>query len=335
MKLSAYAQLGLRAATAVTIIWLISHGLHLNHPYWAILTVLVLVSQSWGETIVKSWKRFAMTVIGCSVGTIIVLLIGHTHWLAFVILIICAYMSIFCIPKYYANAMFFVGIGVAILFALIKQWDMHLLWVRIYETGLACIIVILTTGLFMPHFAKEDFRKAIIDVLIKMKDLFHNTVDSTPSAARHFNEKTFNEIGQAITQLRAQFVQVRYELFFMPQRRRRIGSILQHLEISTHYLTNLLQIIPQLDHTNQDYKQLWQCIGKRIVLRFDEIHQLFRHEEIVLAPPLQAIVDPILINILSKQPRHFNDDHQTHLAAVLYYGQQLDDQLLTIANSLS
>src|SRR4051812_15756266 len=69
-------RMGLRAAAATVASLLLTRLVVLERPYWVILTAVILVNDTWGESIRKSWLRLAMTVSGCLVGWLLYLLCG-------------------------------------------------------------------------------------------------------------------------------------------------------------------------------------------------------------------------------------------------------------------
>jgi hypothetical protein len=46
-------KIAIQAAVAVALAVLVSHVFELNRSYWAILTAMVLISQTWGESLKK------------------------------------------------------------------------------------------------------------------------------------------------------------------------------------------------------------------------------------------------------------------------------------------
>src|SRR4051812_40619233 len=67
-NLAATTKMGIRAATATLASLLLTRWVILERPYWVILTAVILVNETWGESIHKAGQRLAMTALGCLVG---------------------------------------------------------------------------------------------------------------------------------------------------------------------------------------------------------------------------------------------------------------------------
>jgi uncharacterized membrane protein YccC len=171
MKLSIEAKLGYRAALAVIIALAVSHFFHLDRSYWAVLTTLALISQSWGESLQKAYARFGMTILGCGLGYLLFLVVGHNHWLVLGCLLLGVFGLAYFFVISYAWAMFFIGIIVVFMFGFLGLWSIDLLWERIYETAIGCVIAALVTGLFMPVYSRQKFYQKLPEVLNSYKAL--------------------------------------------------------------------------------------------------------------------------------------------------------------------
>lgn len=333
MKLSAFAQLGVRAAIAVLIAWAISHGLGLDRPYWAILTSILLISQSWGETINRAWLRFAMTIVGCGLGTFIAWQCGGQTIILFIIMLVCAFLIVYNTPVHFARAMFFMGLGIALLFSLMHEWNVHTLWVRVYETGIACMVVIVVTGVFKPKRLREGFCQDIEQLFIKVSTLFQEIASGRDSNQR-FDEAMLTEVGLGISRLRTTFTQVRYEVFFMRQRRRRLGDFLKAFGLAIHYINNLLAVLSELKLADKADHELWETVMNTLIQRFNEVEQrLVTRKVSNMMPPLDDIIEPLLSNIFGSSQSCANASKQ-NLVGALYYSQQLDEQLRVMANAV-
>jgi uncharacterized membrane protein YgaE (UPF0421/DUF939 family) len=68
------ARAAVAAALAEIVTWLIA----LPRSYWAVLVAVLLVNETWGESIRMALQRFGMTALGSAAGLLLhLLLAGH------------------------------------------------------------------------------------------------------------------------------------------------------------------------------------------------------------------------------------------------------------------
>ena len=239
-----FIQLGLRAALCVLIVWAVDAYWHLPRPYWGVLTVLLLVKQSWGEMISMASKRLAMTVLGCGLGTMIYLYWAHNnHAVMLIVMLMAIFFTIFLIPKYYASAMFFIGIMVVMLFGTIALWNTHILWMRIEQTALACTVLVIVMRLFMPRFARSELRDHFQSVIKKINSLWGQLlIEQQGGNKDHLNHKVLDKLGQTFNDLQQSYANMRYELLLHPKIKRYSARMMRYLELSIHYSINLIQL---------------------------------------------------------------------------------------------
>jgi hypothetical protein len=60
--------LGVRGALATVLASLVARALRLDRPYWVELTAVVLVNETWRESMQKGVERVLATALGCVVG---------------------------------------------------------------------------------------------------------------------------------------------------------------------------------------------------------------------------------------------------------------------------
>lgn len=335
MRISVEAKLGMRAALAVIIALCICHIFGLQRAYWAVLTALALITQSWGESIQKAYTRFGMTIAGCVVGYAVFLLAGHPQWLVLSCLLIGIFGMAYFFVVSYAWAMFFLGLIVVGVFMYLGLWSLELLWERIYETAIGCIVASVVTGLFMPVYATQGFyqnlQKALEGFITQLKKTLP-AQDGNEAICPIGNLQHLNTLFLQIKNLSKDYANAKYEMIILLQEYKAMDLFLHKFEIGFHYLSSLTGILRVL-------------VKEPIAKHFeDEIYAFLDHLE-SMAQNVLALLEKQKISgwqnwddkavsafmrekfIQAKCQHRFSTDEMLHLTACIYYGRMLDRTL--------
>jgi hypothetical protein len=133
----------LRAALAVVLAVVAEHLLDLPRAYWAILVAVVVTAETRQDLLSKAGDRLIMTIAGCLIGLGLHFAARDVHALQLAILLISIFGATF-----YRNAsnrlmVCFLSVYVVFLFAVIGQWDIDIVIIRIYETAIGCAIALV------------------------------------------------------------------------------------------------------------------------------------------------------------------------------------------------
>src|SRR3954453_5861284 len=139
-KLLPTTQMGVRAAAATLASLVLTRLVGLERPYWVILTSVLLVTETWGESIDKAAQRLAMTALGCLVGWLLYDLSIPYPVLRPAFLLAGVFLAVYFRTRVpagsYALMTFFVTVYVIFLFAALGTWSRSLILVRVYDTAL-------------------------------------------------------------------------------------------------------------------------------------------------------------------------------------------------------
>ena len=91
MKIRATTKRAFQAATAIFIAEVISWHFQLERGYWVTLTAMALTMQTWGESLMRSFERVSMTILGGLVGTALYFIVPRND----VILVSCLLFFVF------------------------------------------------------------------------------------------------------------------------------------------------------------------------------------------------------------------------------------------------
>lgn len=126
------ARTALAALLAVTIAYLFM----LPRAYWAILTAVVLVAETWRESAKKAGQRVAMTVLGCVMAVALHLPTANLPHVTLGLMFVFVYLAVYFRNASYPLMTFFITLYVAFLFSALGEWTLRILLVRIYETAI-------------------------------------------------------------------------------------------------------------------------------------------------------------------------------------------------------
>lgn len=336
-----YWQLGLRAMLCVFLVWEIDAYFHIPRPYWGVLTVVVLVKQSWGEMISMAGKRLLMTIIGCGVGTILYLYAFRFYPIDMLaVVVVMTFLAVFFLPKYYASAMFCVGVLVVMLFGAIGSWNIPTLLLRIEQTALAGIIVVIVMRLFMPRLARANMRDYYHSTLKTLQSLWQKCLTEQKSShnQHNFNQHMMDQFNDTLSSLRTSYQQVRYELLLHPYVQRQVKDVMQHLELSIHYFVQLIQVWPDTKRLPADIAEIAELIKAQINTRLailtrltsDQSQQTSDSSELLR---LDQLLDPQLTALFdSLDLKACQTEAMMNIAAMSYYAMRLDEQLVYLVN---
>lgn len=250
-NLAPSTRMAIQAAVAVTIAILFGHFFQLERSYWAILTAMVLVSQTWGESIRKSVTRILMTAAGGVSGTLIYVLFKNCDYLLFAFLLTCLFFVVYFLETAYLWVVFFLTNLVVFLFALLQNWNTELLLVRIEETFIGTLIAIITSALVLPTRAKTQLTTELPQFLKLAAELTDNCL------TQFFKKKRINPLlKKRRTRLLKAYAGIDnyvktsgYEIFFSSRTQAQLKCLSLELNVLIHYIICLVETLPYLTHT--------------------------------------------------------------------------------------
>lgn len=239
---STSTRIAIQAAVAVSLAVLVSHLFELNRSYWAILTAMVLISQTWGESLKKAIERVLMTIVGGLAGTLLYFLIGdHVYWELFFLAVSVFFMIYFWDISYQVTV-FFVTMYVVFSFAELSGWSFSMLAARVYETIIGAGIAIFTSAFILPVRAGITIPQLMSDYLQEIKKtLSHVFFVIKTNHEDTAWQKDRTRLVKKYSELRTKALVSGYELVFTRFNRRKIKLMMQKLRTITHYSTSLLE----------------------------------------------------------------------------------------------
>ena len=135
----------LRAALAALLAIAASPLVTAQRPYWMILIAVVVVNDTWGSSLRKTWQRIGMTGAGCIAGWALHYVSdGHLSWER-ALLLLAVFFAAFFRKSSYPWMTFFITVYVAFLITVLGQWSVSLMAARLEDTVLGGVIAILAS----------------------------------------------------------------------------------------------------------------------------------------------------------------------------------------------
>ncbi len=237
MKLRRTTKMAYQAALAIGLAEIVNMSFYLERGYWIVLTAMVLTTQTWGESVKRSFERVGMTICGGAVGTVLYFYIpGNQSKLLLFLMLISIFFTVYMAKIQHLVSMFFLTCFVVFLFALFGAWDLMLLRARIIDTALGAMIALVVGGLFFS--LKTDVAGLFIGYLEKVKALLSNAFDKQHN--REFLTSARSLLAD-FQKIKNNALSIRYELLFHRLNRKDFNSLLNQVAFCTQFVVSLME----------------------------------------------------------------------------------------------
>lgn len=155
----------LRVSIAMTAGYLIAMMLKLNHSYWVLLTILVILKPSYSLSRQRNYNRMIGTVAGAVIGVGFLFLIDNRYWLLAVMILLMLLCYSFIRTKYFTGVMFMTAYIIIFFFMLDPRKFVNVLESRIVDTAIGSLIAFIATYLLAPAWEKDMVKTFIQDAI--------------------------------------------------------------------------------------------------------------------------------------------------------------------------
>jgi hypothetical protein len=139
-----------RAALAAVLAIMVEHLIDLPRAYWSILVAVVVTAESRQDLLAKAGDRLVMTIVGCLIGLILHFAAHDIYYLQLAILLVSIFGATYFRTASNRLMVGFLSVYVVFLFAIIGQWDIDIVIIRIYETAIGCAVA-LVVPMIIPY----------------------------------------------------------------------------------------------------------------------------------------------------------------------------------------
>ena len=154
-------RLAIQIFVALSLINLLATACHLPRAYWAGLTAVSVLCQTWGESLRKSTQRLLATIGGLTLGSLLYYPLQNYPLIMLGLVFVNLFLMSYFITVSYPKAMFFVSIFLAMLFGVMGTMTFTIYWVRIMETFVGSAIAILVSIILLPTHITDEVRNAL------------------------------------------------------------------------------------------------------------------------------------------------------------------------------
>lgn len=160
---------GLVATALTTALDLI---FHLEHAYWATMTVMFVLGNSVGETYMRVRYRTVGTIIGVVLGMGLFLVLDQHIWLLAALCVLAQMIAIVTQKDRYDVASAAVGFSVILGLHIIAGLGPQGMIARVYETVIGAGIALVVSYAVLPVYLTDELRPEVRALLRRGRDCF-------------------------------------------------------------------------------------------------------------------------------------------------------------------
>ncbi len=160
-----YWKLSVQGLVAASITTALGWMFHLNHAYWATLTVMIVLSGSLGQTRKRIFDRAVGTALGVSVALLLQLAIDGAPFVQYGLILICLAWIFVAIERNYLIAAGLIGFSVVTALHLFNGVTTAGMAARIYETFIGAGVAFVTAWLVFPIKTDDKVKTGLISLL--------------------------------------------------------------------------------------------------------------------------------------------------------------------------
>lgn len=170
--LSAPFRVACQGAVATTITTALDLLVHLDHAYWATMTVMFVIGNSVGETYMRVRYRTVGTLIGVGLGVALFLALGDHIWLIAAFCMLAQMISVVTQKDRYDVASAAIGFSVVLGLHIISGLGPEGMAARVYETAIGAGIALAVSYLVLPVYLTSQVRPEVKALLRRCRDAF-------------------------------------------------------------------------------------------------------------------------------------------------------------------
>ncbi|MFG1377690.1 FUSC family protein [Xanthobacter autotrophicus] len=159
--LSAPMRVACQGAIATAVTTALDLGVHLDHAYWATMTVMFVIGNSVGETYMRVRYRTVGTLIGVVLGMALFLGLGPNIWIMAALCMVAQMIALVTQKDRYDVASAAVGLSVVLGLHIISGLGTEGMLARIYETAIGAAIALVVSYLVLPVYLAEQLRPEV------------------------------------------------------------------------------------------------------------------------------------------------------------------------------
>lgn len=234
VELAPSTRLAIRGAAVAAAAVLVARLSFLERPYWIILTAVLLVYETAGESIKRSGQRLAMTFLGCLSGWALYIVAAPVPGIRWTILLGGVFLAVYfrSNPRgvVYAPMVFFASVYVVFVFAVVDSWTARLMLARFYDTALGCALALVGSLVVLPQHAGHQLEDDLEQFWKACREYFEKADASVATAGPPPTSEDRQALLKQLEQLRLRSRTSAYESFFSRKTLRRQQTLVEGTE---------------------------------------------------------------------------------------------------------
>lgn len=320
--------MGIQAAIAISISELISMYFYIDRGYWITATAMALTTQTWGESVKRSFERVGMTILGGIVGTILYFIVPHYPWVLGSILLVFVFLNVYLLKIYSLFSVFFLTCFVVFLFALLGSWNFVLLQSRVIDTLIGALIALIVSCFFFSE--KTDVYSLFSNYLQKMQASLAAAVHQKQPKTLYSEQVLMTEFYK----IKKSAISIRYELLFHRLNSKDFSNLLNEFALSTQLLTHITLAYDWLaPHLSISEKKIISIAAEATVQNFSIIIKNIEENKKKDLLPVEYL-STILRNSIQENPQRFASLESDALGFfnLIYFFSRLNKNLKEISS---
>lgn len=323
-------RLGLQAVIATSITLYASYFFSLGHGFWATITVLFLLSNTWAEGFEKGLKRLLMTMLGCFVGWILLMLTPNYYYTHVLFILALTFLSCYFLPASYSSAIFFTTVLVVLMLDMLGQKGQDIFIDRILQTAIGAFVVVIVCRFIFPVSSSVQLKESIQEIFFlldkywqyKLKTLKENEKYSPP-----INEHIYITMVEKLTKAKALNRQTDYERYLTGKLKKQkdLGQELKLLTIIAHSIYSIVGIDKNIEKrlSKEDRIHTLSIIERHVLPRWQHLESFYKKQDNKsdqnICPPLLPLTDFLAFY----EKKGYQLKHPVLLSGLYYYLKKL------------
>jgi uncharacterized membrane protein YgaE (UPF0421/DUF939 family) len=151
-------RLALQASVSAAVVVALGAVFDLQQTFWATLTIIVVLSASWGATIRRTLQRVPGVVLGVLLAVAVQWLIGSHEILQGVVVALCFIPIFVVMDRHFGIASFLIGMGLATGVSLARGETLIEMLAPGYETAIGGLVCLFVAKLLFPIPSADQLR---------------------------------------------------------------------------------------------------------------------------------------------------------------------------------
>ena len=304
-KLLPSTRQAIQAAVAVAGVSLLSHWFpQLQRPYWAIITALVVLCQTWSESVKKAAQRVAATFLGLLAAAVLYRLLSPWPTVETIVIFVCVFLLAYTMTTSYLWAIFWMTVMVIMMFDMLGSMDNRLVVERMVETLLGALMAVLVSVVVLPVRVRGQLRSDVPEFLQILRTACVRSLDAAAGRDVSLSDPAHTTIIKSFHKVQDDFRTRQRETFLLRREPSRLRRWILWMELLTFYAVDMHQAVEQgrNDKLAECLREELDALREHIASAFDRIDEAFKEEkEIGLASPddlieaVRAKVRPLLL----------------------------------------